>query len=221
MEAGPIGVAIPTYRRPDLARACVLQWLVQSRTPDIICVHQNGSPESYEWCVEELRGKTEIEWIHTPERIRQHEWYRVPLARLVARGCAVYFWADHDDIFLSKHVETAIADLCHADFRVALRARILYLKSKDYRYVPHMRFTAHAPGGMSSSMAFNRAFAECLVADLEQDQEQTYSDNVVARVTKPRFVCVESSEISTMYVCHEGSETSAGWLKNAFDEKDC
>lgn len=214
--SGLIGVMIPTFRRPDLLRACVLQWLVQSRPPDLICVHQNGNADSYEWCVDDLRPLGRIEWLHTPERIPQHQWYARPLRRLLAEGCAQFFWADHDDLYRRDHVAQCIAELAGCDFTVSDRCGVLYLAHDDYRFVPQSNFTVHAPGGMSASMAFNRRFAEALADDLEADQQHHYSDNVLAHVTLPRFAKLVSGRRTTVYVSHRGSVSSAGWLDAVF-----
>ncbi len=211
-----VGVMIPTYQRPDLVRACVLQWLTQSRRPDVVCVHQNGHAESYEWCVADLRALGPVEWIHTPARIAQHQWYLIPLQRLLREGCTHFFWADHDDLYRHDHVERCLIDLEKSDFTVAERCGLLHVTHDDYRFQADVRFEAHAPGGMSSSMAFNRAFAEALADDLAEDRAHYFSDNVVAKVTLPRFVGHASSRRTTVYVSPRGSQTSAGWLRSAF-----
>jgi hypothetical protein len=213
-----VGVMIPTYRRPDLARACVLQWLVQSLPPHCICVHQNGSADSYAWCVDDLQGLGRIAWIHTPQRIPQHQWYGVPLRRLLDEGCTHFFWADHDDWYLRDHAERCVAELAHTDFSVASHCSTLYLKHDDYRYDPTMHFTAHSTGGMSSSMAFNRAFAEQLAADLESDTTLQYADNVLALATLPRFQRLVSERRTTVYVSHRGSITSSSWADAVFGQ---
>ena len=70
-----VGVMIPTYNRPDLLRSCVLQLAIQSRPPDIICVHQNGHPDSYQWAIDDLQVAPQLVSLHTPEKIAQHQWY--------------------------------------------------------------------------------------------------------------------------------------------------
>lgn len=209
-----VGVMIPTYRRPDLARACVLQWLVQTLRPHCICVHQNGSAESYAWAVDDLHALGRIRWLHTPERIPQHQWYRVPLQALLDEGCTHFFWADHDDWYRRDHAAQAVRDLAGADFRVASHCGTLYLREADYRWEPDMTFTAHSTGGMSSSMAFTRPFAERLAADLatHPEPELQYADNVLALVTLPHFRRHVSDRRSTVYVSHGGSLTSAPWV---------
>ena len=73
--ANKVGVMIPTYKRPDLLRQAVLQWIVQTVKPDLLCIHQNGSAESYEWAIEDLKPLIEIKFIHVPTQTKQHMWY--------------------------------------------------------------------------------------------------------------------------------------------------
>ena len=213
-----VGVMIPTYRRPDLARACVMQWLLQSLPPALICVHQNGSADSYAWCVEDLASLGRIDWLHTPDKIPQRDWYLSPLRHLLAEGCTHFFWADHDDWYLREHVAQSVRELDDgADFSVASHCGVLYLQHDDYRYEASSHFTVHSSGGMSSSMAFTRAFAERLAADLEADAVTHYADNVLALATLPNFKRFISQRRSTVYVSHKGSLTSAAWLDDIFE----
>lgn len=212
-----VGVMVPTFNRPDLLRACVLQLAAQSRPPDLICVHQNGHPDSYIWAVEDLRTAGELVWIHTPQQIPQHQWYAVPLRYLLQAGCTHFFWTDHDDIYLRDHIAAGLEDLRDADFSVSRRCGLLFTKGPQFRYAPQVEFTSHAPGGMSSTMCFGRAFAEQLLADLLADTVHHYSDNVLAHVTMPRFRCRVSGRRTAIYHAHEGSLTSHPWLARAFD----
>ena len=111
---------IPTYNRPDMARQAVLQMAVQTRRPDAICVHQNGNAESYEWCIADLRSLANIIWVHTPEKIKQNDWYAVPLKVLLDAGCTHFFWVDHDDIYARTHIETVMEELRVFDFSICL-----------------------------------------------------------------------------------------------------
>lgn len=218
MDAAKVGVLVPTFNRPDLLRSCVLQLAQQSRPPDVICVHQNGHPDSYLWSVADLRLAPQLVWLHTPHKIEQHQWYAVPLRHLLAQGCTHFFWADHDDLYLREHVAAGLDELKDFDFSVSRRSGLLFTKAADYRYGEEVEFTSHAPGGMSSTMCFNRAFAEQLLQDLEQDTQHQYSDNVVAHVTMPRFRCkVSQTRRTCIYHSHDGSVTSAGWLPKAFE----
>lgn len=215
---GRVGVMVPTYNRPDLARLAVLQFAQQSRPPDIICVHQNGLSESYEWAVADLQLTSKLTWLHTREQLPQHQWYAVPLRHLIDEGCTHFFWADHDDLYLREHVQQGLADLQDADFSVSPRCGLLFTKANDFRYAPEVNFTSHAPGGMSSTMCFNRSFAQELLADIGTDTAHYYTDNVVAKVTMPKFRCKVSQRMTSIYHSHEGSLTSNAWLQDAFGE---
>lgn len=214
--ATKVGVLVPTFNRPDLARACVLQLASQSRPPDIICIHQNGHPDSYEWAVADLRTASQLVWLHTPRTIAQHQWYAVPLRHLLDSGCTRFFWADHDDLYLRDHIERGLQDLQDHDFSVSPRCGLLYTRAADFRYAPEVEFTVHAPGGMSSTMCFNRPFAQALLDDIASDTQHQYTDNVVAKVTMPKFRCRVASRLTTVYHSHQGSITSSHWLPAAF-----
>ena len=213
-----VGVMIPTYNRPDLLRSCVMQFAAQSRVPDFICVHQNGVSDSYRWVVDDLRIGSQIVWLHTPAQLPQHQWYSVPLKYLIEHGCSHFFWADHDDLYLREHVERGLEDLKDFDFSVSPRCGLLFTKASDYRYSPEVNFTSHAPGGMSSTMCFNRTFAKVLLADIEADTANHYTDNVVAKVTMPKFRCKVSNRLTSVYHAHEGSVTSNEWVARAFGD---
>lgn len=210
-----VGVMVATYNRPDLLRSCVLQLAHQSRAPDVICVHQNGSPESYQWAVADLTVQPRIIWLHTPQQLKQHDWYTIPLRRLLDDRCTHFFWADHDDLYLHRHVELGLKDLEAHDFSVSVRTGLLYTAPSKFQYTPQIHFTSHAPGGMSSSMCFRRAFAAELLADLARDEYRTqYTDNVVAQVTMKKFDCNVSTERNTfIYHSHAGSVTSSQWVE--------
>ncbi|AMO23065.1 hypothetical protein GCM10027034_44980 [Ramlibacter solisilvae] len=211
-----VGVMVPTFNRPDLARACVLQFTAQSLTPDIICVHQNGVSDSYHWAVADVRTPARIAWMHTAKELPQHQWYAIPLKYLIEQDCTHFFWADHDDLYLREHVEQGLADLQVHDFSVSPRCGLLFTQASEYRYNPEVQFGSHAPGGMSSTMCFNRRFAQQLLADIGEDPGYQYTDNVVAKVTMPRFRCLVSQRQTTIYHSHQGSLTSRDWLPKVF-----
>jgi hypothetical protein len=180
-------------------------------------VHQNGNPVAYDWAVADLRIASQLVWIHTPEKIEQHQRYAIPLRFLLQRQCTHFFWADHDDLYLRDHVILSLQDLQEFDFSVSSRCGLLYIKAVDFRYANEVDFTVHAPGGTSSIMCFNRRFAEQLLLDIVQDREHHYTDNVVAHVTMPKFRCRVSNRGACIYHAHEGSVTSHPWLAKAFD----
>ncbi|WP_373090281.1 hypothetical protein [Zhongshania sp.] len=217
--AEKIGVFLPTYTRPDLLRGCVLQWAAQSRCPDIIVIHQNGTPQSYEWCISDLKDLLPCEWIFTPESPPQSEWYRRPLQRLIELGCSHFFWADHDDIYLRDHVTTRLDELDRYDFAISDRNSILFQSPSDYKFQARVNFTSHPAGGMSSSMAFNRKFALALQQDFLDYPTMPYADQVVSKITKPKFSSFVSKQQTTIYVSHAGSITSEIWLESALGKE--
>jgi len=210
----------PTYNRPDLARFVALQMQNQSVKPDILCIHQNGTSESYEWSVEDVSADFHIKWIHTPDRIEQEQWYGIPLGHLVESGCDYFFWSDHDDIYSRDYIERGLSSLVLGfyDCSVNTRSGVLFLKASQYAYNPDFRFTAHCPGGVSSSLCFNRAFAEQLLIDfddnLKSSDRNPYADQVVGRVTMKKFRCLLNAETpTTVYVAHARAFTSSHWVK--------
>jgi hypothetical protein len=232
MHQFKIGIITPTYNRPDFARLLALQMQNQRVHPHILCFHQNGTNESYEWAITDINCKFAIKWIHTPEKIPQEEWYATPLEYLINERCTHFFWCDHDDFYGDFHLSNGITLLLQDeyDFQVNERSNKLLLKPKCYEYIYNTRFTAHDPGGMSSSMCFNRKFAIELLKDLRANKCKTrivapneftlnetdklyYADQVVRRVTMPKFRCLLNQEESTTtYVCHPGSSSSSSWL---------
>lgn len=209
-----IGLFAPTHGRPDLIRSSLLQFTTQTVVPDLIAVHQNGDPENYRYIIEDVKWPFDIIWIYNSKRISQHKWYSVPLQKLIEANCDYYFWIDHDDIYKSNHIEVCINELKNYDFRVSKYSQQLTVDQQSYKFSKSFRFTAHAPGGQSSSMAFNKKFAECLLKDINEDHENHYTDNVVAKVTMPKFNCFQSEICTTTYMCHKGSTTSRGWVDN-------
>jgi glycosyltransferase involved in cell wall biosynthesis len=209
-----VGVIIPTYKRPDLLRQAVLQWIVQTVKPDVLCINQNGSEESYEWVIEDLKPLINIKWIHVPSTIKQHLWYALPLSQLLVEGCDVFLWADHDDIYYRDHVEKKIAALEGHDMTLSDTCGVLFLKPHDYKYQLPEKFTAHAPGGMSSSTAFNKNFALALMLDLVTDEQYYYSDNVLAYSTMPKHDVHVTQDVTTVYVSHKGSHSSGHWAES-------
>jgi hypothetical protein len=219
LEAAKVGVMIPTFNRPDLLRLAVLQLASQSRPPDVICVFQNGNPQSYQWAVEDLHTASRLIWMHTAQQVRQHDWYAVPLRQLLELDCTHFFWADDDDLYLHDHVASGLADLEHHDFSVSRHCGLLFTRGRNFRYRHEVEFTSHAPGGMSSTMCFNRRFAQELLQDINADMTNQYTDSVLANVTMHKFRCHVSVRRTSIYHVHDGSATSQGWLEKAFETR--
>ena len=185
-----VGVMIATYMRPDLLRSCVAQFALQSRQPDIICVHQNGVSDSYRWAVEDLAGSAStIAWLHTAVQIPQHQWYSIPLQYLVEQGCSHIFWAHDGDLYLRTHIERGLEDLRDFDFSAPARGGLLLTHAREYRHEPDFDFATPAPDGVAPGICFNRKFARQLLADLEADAMHIYTRDVIAQVTCPGFRC--------------------------------
>jgi len=213
-----VGVMIPTYKRPDLLRQAVLQWIVQTVKPDLLCIHQNGSEESYEWVIEDLKPLINIKFIHVSSQTKQHMWYALPLSHLLAEQCDVFLWADHDDIYYRDHVEKKLAALDGHDITLSDTCGVLFVKPNEYHYQLPEKFTQHAPGGMSSSMAFNRKFAESLMMDLLNDTQFYYSDNVLAFTTMPKYQTNMTQDVTTVCVSHKGSHSLPHWPDTVLGE---
>ncbi len=214
-----IGVMTPTFNRPDLARFVALQMNNQSMPPDLLCIHQNGTKQSYQWAIEDVDAQYQLEWLHSPAQLPQYQWYIVPLLHLLEQGCTHFFWCDHDDIYARDHIETGMGLLANGyDHVVNAKSNMLLLHTQEYEYKEAIDFSAHAPGGMSSSMCFNRAFAEQLMIDLQlNDDENTarHADQVVARETMPKFKCqLNGADPTTTYVCHPRALTSHAWIRD-------
>lgn len=130
-------------------------------------------------------------------------------------GCTHFFWADHDDLYLRDHVAAGLAELADWDFSVSRRAGLLYTRADRWRFEPATEFSVHAPGGVSASMCFTRAFAEELLRDLLGDSRTVHADQIVAQVTMPKFRCLVSARHTCIYHSHEGSLTSREWVRKA------
>lgn len=209
-----IGIITPTYNRPDCIRSLVLQMQNQTMRPDWIAVHENGHAESYQWVIDDIATDINIAWIHTPHQICQDDWYATPLARLLENDCTHFFWCDHDDFYYRTHVETSVKKLDEGfDHVVNLHCDRLLLKKSKFEVERSFRFTAHAAGGMSSSMCFTREFALELLKDLRANCGSHYwSDNVVKLVTMPKFKCAQSTNSTTAYVAHAQACSSSAWV---------
>jgi hypothetical protein len=213
-----VGVFLPTYARPDLLRRAALLWAAQDRQPDLICVFQNGTVDSCEDAIDDLRDQVRIDWMHDPGTLTQMEWYRRPLQYLLDAGCTHFFWGDHDDIMLRHHVSTRLRELQSCDYIVGDNAGLLFLSDGDFRFQPSVYFRSHAVQGMSSSMAFTRSFALSLEEDFRVNATRYYADEIVRDFTMPRFNCAVSRERTAIYVSHMGSVSSAKWVDKSSED---
>ena len=74
----------------------------------------------------DLRVAPRLLYLHTPQRLRQHDWYAVPLRQLLQEGCSHFFWTDHDELYLHEHVAAGLAELAQADFSVSRRTCVYH-----------------------------------------------------------------------------------------------
>jgi hypothetical protein len=209
-----IGIATPTYNRPDLARSVFLQFNMQSTPPDIYVFHQNSQASSYRWAIEDFIGVCsipKIEWLHSPDPTKENDWYRIPIQFLCDSGADVIFWADHDDLYRRDHIEKSLKNLQNFDITLNERCGVLYLQ-QTYRYVANAWFKSHAPGGMSSSMCFTREFALEFLKDMEDHHKFRHADELLANITMPKFRVNIQTESTTTYVIHKDTVSSSHWL---------
>ena len=230
-ESPRVGVMTPTFGRPDMIRFLVAQMALQKRVPDVLCIHENGLDKSYRWAVEdyirELGISMVIDWIYSPRKLCRDEWYLVPLDSLLHQHrCDIIFWCDHDDFYRVDHIANGVRLLTETenppDFSINSKIDLLIVGGVSiYEYLPGVIFTAHAPGGMSSSMCFNSSFGKQLLEDLKTNNQSRicrsphlpHSDQVVKNVTMPKFRCIVFDERpTTVYHCHEGTVSSSHWI---------
>jgi len=220
-----IGVMTPLHGRPDFARMAAMQFAFQDLLPTHVAFYQNGPFENYEWVIKDLKLPYRYDWIYNGTRDpHQENWYGIPLKILLDHDCDFYFWCDQDEIYLSNHIYSSVTDLVinMADIVLNSTGGLLKVKGKnfDYSFGP---FTAHDPGGISSSMAFTKPFAQELYKDLYRNLETVehfWADNVVSKVTMPKFKVHRNSIKATVtYLCHPGTASSAHWVDDLQETK--
>ena len=164
-----IGIVTPTHARPYMARSAALQFNNQTKKPNIVCFHQNGTKISYKKFVDDLILDYKLHWIHTPENIHQDEWYCIPIKYLLEQNCKYIFWCDDDDIYYSNHIEESIKLIEQFKSDILIRNMCDCLKFYDnkFEFVTDTSFTAHADVGLSSSIVFTSKFALELIKDCE------------------------------------------------------
>jgi hypothetical protein len=206
-----------------MARACALQLNNQSRVPDLVCFHQNGanSISSYQHIIQDLKLQYQTEWIHTPSKLTQDQWYSKSLEVLVSQGCDVMFWCDDDDVYYHHHIESTLVHLTvtKSDLVISNTCDSIRQDDRGFNIWRNIPFTAHAFIGVSSSMAFNRAFAEELLKDfalnvgnrLDGKPYLEWADWVVHEMTAPKFKRAVISHDSVAYLVHRGAYTSNCW----------
>jgi len=221
-----IGIFTPTASRPYMVRCAALQFNNQTRKPDLVCFHQNGSKneKSYEHFVRDVG--LNYEWIHTPYNVSVDERYSIPLQRLYDSGCDYYFYCDDDDIYYDRHIQDSLDIIESVNCDLLVRNKCDWVK---FKFEPHQtvwdfslndNFTAHADIGVSSSIVFNRVFAEQFLRDCEENTRNMregkdflhHTDNIIHKVSSRNFRTHVSDRVSMCYVIHKGSSTSNSWV---------
>ncbi len=219
-----IGAYITTHNNPLFLRFALLQVLAQTTRPNVVAIHQNNHHPSYLWAVGDLIGPAQRDGmqflnLESPHLDRVQDWYLIPIRVLIDQGCDYFFKCDHDDIYYNFHIARLLQALQSGfDFVINRNAgRLVLAPGKPYEYLPSADFSeTHAPGGMSGSWAFTRAFAIQNVHDLAAaPTDRCWEDQITAWETLPRFEGkisrIESDAPSTCYVSYGGNVSSAHW----------
>ena len=209
-----------------MVRSVALQFMNQTRKPDIVCFHQNGieNKKSYEHFVKDV--DINYKWIHTPYDVSVDERYSIPLQSLIDDGCDYFFYCDDDDIYYNNHIEESInvIEATKADLMIRNVCDWVKFKYEPWQSVwdfgKDTSFTAHADIGVSSSILFNREFAKEFVNDCAvntknmRDGKDFYqhTDNLIHKVTARKFKTHVYSKTSMCYVIHKGSTSSNAWV---------
>jgi hypothetical protein len=215
-----VGVMTPLYSRPDFARFAAMQFAMQTRKPDHVAFYQNGEFPDYQWAISDLALPYKAHWVYANKsEPNQSAWYAVPLKKLLSEGCDYIFWCDQDDIYRTDHIEETLRDFYQQDVDIVLTEMAGLLKVRPGKFVVEtVRFRAHSPGGVSSSMAFNATAANVLYDDLVDNlanEKYFWADNVVSEVTMHKFkVYRNPARASVTYVCHTGTVSSSHWLND-------
>jgi len=225
-----LGLYIASHHNAVFLRLALLHVWLQTQQPDVLAVHENGHTLSFQPLVEDvvkaLQEKgTQVDWTHTPRRLR-HPHYHLPLLKtLLERGCDWFIKFDHDDLFYRNHIETLLAEVEGYDAAVSGLATVLIQPSDDYGLVKHnVLFGQFNPtGGMSDAVIFNRVVAEQYCQDLETAaalslDHSSEDDLILGNVTLPRFrVHRFYTKPTACYVSHGANLSTSHWVR---DEKE-
>ena len=216
ISTAKVGVMTPTYGAPLFARQHCLQYSNQTRKPDVMVYYQNGEFPEYSWTVADVQRDFHIEWIYTDQRVRDETWYSVPIRYLLDQGCDYIFWSDDDDVYFANHVEVTLAALetGNADMVVGRYGGWLETNRRNYRFTPNKDYCeVNGLCGGPSSVAFNRAFAEELLRDLELSiagETVNIADQIMWWWTMPKFRVERLTDSVTFcYHAHAGTQSSS------------
>lgn len=220
-----IGAYITANNNPSFLRHAFLQILAQTLKPHVVVIHQNNHTPEYSWVIADLLKQAENLGIKVVQIYNESvpvaiDWYIVPIQALIVEGCEYFVRFEQDDIYFDFHVEKAVAQLKQGyDFVVTRKVGLLRLPKKSpYSYDSLVDFgPIHAPGGMSGSIVFTRAFAVQNIADLIASRhENTWEDQITTKKTMLKFegrICIiEDNHPSCCYVAHGANASVAHWV---------
>jgi hypothetical protein len=221
-----IGIITPTASRPYMVRHAALQFVNQTRKPDIVCFHHNGreNVKSYEHFVKDVQGLNYY-WLHTPYDVSVDERYSIPLEFLIGQNCDYYFYCDDDDIYYNHHIQETIDVIQEQKCDLIIRNKCDWVKFKYepwqsfWDFAVDQNFTAHHIG-VSSSMAFNKQFAVAWLKDLIKNTETLnagkefyqHADLLLHKETAVNYKTYVYDKTSMCYVIHKGSTQSSSWV---------
>ena len=220
-----IGIFTPTCSRPYMIRCAALQFANQTLKPNIVCFHQNGknNQKNYEHFVKDIQ--LNYHWIHTPSEVSVDERYSIPLKYLIDQDCDYYFYCDDDDVYYNYHVQDTVRIMKDTGCDLIIRnvcdtMKFKYEQESVWDYSIDEYFTSHADIGVSSSVAFNRQFAEKFYQDCLENSKKMregkdyiyHADNIIHNVTARSFKTIVVNNKSMCYVIHKGSSTSNSWV---------
>ncbi len=222
---GRVGVIAPLSGRPDYARMLALQLASQEQVPDYVIFHQSGQTPNYQWAIEDLHLPYAYDWVQSERQIAQDQRYSIPLIKLIDLQCDYFVWADYDVIYYANHVAQSV-DLINShsvDLVLDRYCDVLLVDKDRNKFKKHIDFeSAHAPGGASPSIVFNRDFALRLYKDLSEnskDENLFYADAVLAKKTAPLFKVHKSeNKISVCIIGYDGSLSASHWIREMQDD---
>jgi hypothetical protein len=220
-----LGVYVASYNNPVFLRHCLLQFLYQSRLPDVLVIHENASEKSYKWAVDDIipglmRAGVHVLYIHTPHSMPMPTFFIPPLQALLDLGCDLFIKADVDDIFYEQHLAIQEAMIFNPqlqqpehDFAMNANSELLVLMNKGgYKHSASVDFGTWNPtGAHPNNIIFNRSIAKEFVREMAIPRG--YNDDVIlATYVLPKFKGVKVHRAPTScYVAHNKTASTSHW----------
>jgi hypothetical protein len=227
LKKGKVGVMVPLSGRPDFVRLIALQLAAQTRLPDHVLFLQSGGFEDYRWVIDDLNLPFTYDWVYQEEQLALDRRYAICLMKLLDQRCDYFFWCDYDAIYYTDHISKSLEKIHEekTDLLIDQHCDLLLVDKDKFSYREKVSFAeTHAPGGVNSSMLFNRAFAEQLLKDLlgnSSAEQFYYPDIILAKKTAPHFqVHINKEKVSTCYISHSGSLSAAAWIDQLHEKPE-